>query len=237
MEEELSSRKKTARIAGFMYLIMAVTGAFSMMYVPSNLIVRGDVLVTVQNIVANKSLFRLGIVSGLVCQVAFIFVVLELYKLLQGVNKKQASLMVMLVVVAVPIACLNMLNQFGVLLLLSGADYLVVFTPDQLNALVMLFLDLSNHGVVIAELFWGLWLLPFGLLVIKSGFIPKILGVFLVIGCFCYLIEFHMNVLFPAHAKAVSVIIAIPMAISELAIVFWLLIKGVKEPKLIVVEV
>ena len=231
MKKELSSAKKTARIAGLLYFILAITGAFSMIYVPSILIVPGDATVTVKNIVTNESLFRLGIVSGLACQVLFIFLVLELYKLFKAVNKKQALLMVALVVASVPIACFNMINQFAVLLLLSDANYLSAFTPDQLNAFVMLFLDLSNKGILIAELFWGLWLFPFGWLVIKSGFIPKILGVFLIIGCFCYLLEFHMNALFPDYANTVSQIIAIPMAISELSIVLWLLIKGVKEPQ------
>ena len=217
-------------MAGFMYFMVAVTGAFSMIFVPSSLIVRGDVTVTVQNIMANKFLFRMGIVSGLACQVAFVFLVLELYKLLREVDKKKASLMVALVIASVPIACLNMLNQFAVLVILKG-DYMNAFTLDQRNAMVMLFLDFYTYGILIAEIFWGLWLLPFGLLVIKSDFIPKILGIFLIIGCCCYLLEFLMNALLPDYAKPVSQVIGIPMAISELAIVLWLLIKGVREPK------
>ena len=206
-----------------------------MIYVPSKLIVPKNSVITIENIITNESLFRMGIVSGLACQVLFIFLVLQLYKLLQAVNKKQALLMVALVVASVPIACLNMLNQFAVLILLKG-DYMNAFGPDQRNAMVMLFLDFSNYGILIAELFWGLWLLPFGLLVIKSDFIPKILGVFLIIGCCCYLLEFHMNVFLPDYAKIVSQVIGIPMAISELAILFWLLIKGVREPKLAKVQ-
>ena len=228
--------KKTARIAGLLYLILAITGAFSMIYVPGNLMVHGDTAVTIQNIMTNKLLFQMGIVSGLACQVLFIFLVLELYKLLKVVNKKQAFQMVALVVASVPIACLNMLNQFAVLLLLSG-DHVNTFDLAQRNDLVMLFLDFSNYGILIAELFWGLWLLPFGLLVIKSGFIPKILGILLVIGFGCYLIEFLTKALSPEYANSVSMIVAAPMAISELAIVFWLLIKGVKEPQLLRSEV
>ncbi len=233
----MKTNKTTARIAGWLYLMLAITGAFSMMYVPSQLIVSADTRVTIENIVANEFLFRMGIVSGLACQVLFIFLVLELYKLFKEVNKKQALLMVTLVVASVPVTCFNMINQFAVLLLLGDANYLSAFTPDQLNALVMLFLDFSNKGILIAELFWGLWLFPFGWLVIKSGFIPKILGVLLIIGCFCYLLEFHMNALFPNYANALSQIIAIPMAISELSIVLWLLIKGVKEPQPLMSEV
>lgn len=232
MEEKLSSPKNTARIAGFLYLIIAIAGAFSMMYVPT-IIVADGAGATVKNILTNEFLFRTGIVSGFVCQLTFVFLVLQLYKLLKGVDKKYALLMVALVVVAVPIACLNILNQFAVLLLLSGADYLKVFEPDQLNSLVMFFLDLYNHGIFIAEIFWGLWLFPFGLLVIKSGFIPRILGVLLILGCFGYLIDFLVHALFPAYADLVSTIAAIPLAVSELSIVFWLLIKGVRDHPII----
>ena len=235
MEEKLSSSKKTARIAGLLYLALAITGAFSMIYVPSKLIVPKNSIITIENIITNEFLFRMGIVSGLACQVLFIFLVLQLYKLLQAVNKKQALLMVALVVASVPIACLNMLNQFAVLVLLKG-DYMNAFTLDQRNAMVMLFLDFNTYGILIAEIFWGLWLLPFGLLVIKSDFIPKILGIFLIIGCCCYLLEFLMNALLPDYAKPVSQVIGIPMAISELAIVLWLLIKGVREPKVVTVS-
>jgi Domain of unknown function (DUF4386) len=230
MEEKLNSPKKTARMAGWIYLLMAITGGFSMMYVPSALFVRGDTSQTITNIMSNEVLFRLGIASALICQVAFVFLVLELHTLLKRFGKKLSVLMVALVIASVPIACLNTLNHFAVLALLNG-DYVSALTTEQVNAWAMLFLDFSGYGIVIAELFWGLWLLPFGLLVIRSVFIPKILGVFLIIGCFCYLMEFFMHTLLPDYAKNVSVIIAVPMAISELAIVFWLLIKGVREPK------
>lgn len=226
--EKSNSLKKTARIAGFLYLIVAITGGFSMMYVPG-LIVSGDAAATVKNILANESLFRLGLVSALVCQVTFVFLVLELFALLKGVNRKLALMMTALVIASVPIACLNVLNQFAVLLLLSGADYLSRFTADQVNSAVMFFLDLNVHGIFIAEIFWGLWLLPFGWLVIRSGFIPRILGVLLLLGGCGYVINFHVHALFPAFQQTVSAITALPLAISELSIVFWLLIKGVKE--------
>lgn len=139
--------------------------------------------------------------------------------------------MVSLVVAAVLIACLNMLNQFAALHLLSGAGYLTVFEPDQLNTMAMLFLDLHNHGILIAEIFWGLWLLPLGLLVIKSGFLPRILGVLLIIAYFGYLIDVLTNFLFPGYSAIISPIATTPSAIAELSVVLWLLIKGVKDQR------
>lgn len=211
-----------ARVAGFLYLIMAPLGIFGILYVPSIIIVPGDAAATANNIMASESLFRLSIVSALLTQVVFIFLVLFLYQLLKPVNKSHALLMVILVLVAVPIAMLNELNQFAALLLLSGADYLPAFEPDQLHSQVMLFVDLHEDGILIAQIFWGLWLLPLGLLVFKSGFLPRFLGVLLVIGCFGYVIDSFALILFPSFKP-----IAQFTFIGELLLPLWLLIKGV----------
>ena len=170
----MNPSKTTARTAGLLYLVLALTGGFSMLYVPS-LIVPGDVAATANNLAAHESLFRLGIVSGLICQVVFVFLALALYQLFRGVNQTHASVMVALVVAAVPVAFVNMLNQLAALRILTGADYLAVFERDQLNALMMLFLDLHSQGLLIVEIFWGLWLVPLGLLVMKSRFMPGFL--------------------------------------------------------------
>jgi len=223
----MNSLKKTARIAGFWYLLMAITGPIGLLYVPSKLIVPGDAAATANNIMASESLFRIGIVSNLLCQLAFIFLVLALYRLLKGVNQQHASLMVALVLFAVPIAFLNMLNPLAALLLLNGAGFLTVFEPNQLHALMMIFLNLQEHGNIIAQIFWGLWLFPFGWLVIKSGFFPRILGVLLIIACFGYLAHSLTFLLFPHYEAIVSSYAAIPEAIGELSMVLWLLIKGV----------
>jgi hypothetical protein len=223
----MNSLKKTARIAGFWYLLMAITGPIGLLYVPSQLIVPGDATATANNIVASESLFRIGIVSCLLCQAAFIFLVLALYRLLKGVNQQHASLMVSLVLVAVPIAFLNMLNPLAALLLLSDDGFLTVFEPNQLHALVMVFLNLQEHGNIIAQIFWGLWLFPFGWLVFKSGFFPRILGVLLIIACFGYLVHSLTFLLFPHYEAIVSSYAAVPEAIGELSMVLWLLIKGV----------
>jgi hypothetical protein len=218
------------RTAGLLYLLVAVTGGFSMLYVPS-LLVPGDAAATVNNLVANESLLRLGIVSGLVCQVVFIFLALALYALFKDVNAKHATVMVALVLAAVPVAFLNMLNQVAALHIVTGADNLRAFEPGQLNALTMLFLDLHGYGLVIVELFWGLWLLPLGLLVIKSRFAPGFLGVLLIIGFAGYVIDFLTRLLLPDYTTIVSPI-AGASKFGELAMILWLLIKGVKADEL-----
>jgi hypothetical protein len=225
--KEKMNPKKTARIAGFLYLILLPFGVFSLLYVPSTLIVPGDAATTASNIMASESLFRLGIVSALILQTVNIFVVLLLYKLLKPVNKNHAVLMVIFFLVSVPITMLNELNQFAALLLSSGADYLTVFTADQLQALVPLFLNLHEHGIFIAQIFWGLWLFPMGYLVYKSGFLPRILGVLLIIAGFGYLIDSFGKLLFPNYdATIIATIIAFTFY-GELFLALWLLIKGV----------
>lgn len=224
----MDSNKITARIAGLLYLIMGITGFFNMVYIPSKLIVYGDATTTINNIAASELLFRLGIIINLFSQICFILLVLVLYRLLKAVHKTYALLMVVLVVTAVSIICFNMLNQYAILLPLSGAEYFKVFNQDQLHALAMLFLDLYSNGIHIAELFWGLWLLPLGLLVIKSGFIPRILGVLLIIGCFGYLISSFTHILFLDNIAIIPVIMSTLSAIAELSFMSWLLIKGVK---------
>ena len=221
-----------ARVAGFLYLLMAPFGIFGIMYVPSTLIVPGDAAITANNIMASDGLFRSGIVSALIVQIVNILVVLVLYKLLKPVNKNLALLMVIFLLVGVPIAMLNQLNQFAALLLLSGADYLTAFKADQLHSQVMLFLDLHEHGINIASIFWGLWLFPMGYLVFKSGYIPRILGVLLIIASFGYLIDSVGQFLFSNYPEIISKVVMAPNIIGETAIVVWLLIKGGETPEM-----
>ena len=221
----MNSINKTARFAGFLYLIMIPLGLFGIMWV-SSLIVPGDAAITANNIMASESLFRLSIVSALILQTGHILLVLVLYKLLKAVNKNHASLMVIFMLVAVPIAMLNELNRFAAILLLNGADYLTVFTADQLQALVPLFLGLHEHGINIAGIFWGLWLFPMGYLVFKSGYIPRILGVLLIIAGFGYLLDFFTFFLLPNFYATINQITQFT-GWGELLLPLWLLIKGV----------
>ncbi len=225
----MNLKKKKARIAGLMYLLMGITGAFGIMYVPTNIMVAGDATATANNIMNSELLFRLSMVSNLISQTIFVFLVLSLNRLFKEVNPKQAKLMVTLVTVSVPIAFLNILNLVSAQILVSGVDYLTVFDKNQLNSMMMVFLNLYEHGIFIVGIFWGLWLYPLGLLVIKSKFIPKIIGIFLIIGCFAYLTDSFTSLLFPQYKAIISPILIAPLAIGEFSIIFWLLIKGVKN--------
>ncbi len=223
--------KRTARIAGLLYLLVAITGAFSIMYVPETLIVRDDAAATARNIASSELLFRAGIAGALICQVTFIFLVLMLYRLFKDVDNAYATTMVALVIAAVPIAFLNTLNHMAALILTSGADFLSAFTGDQQNALVMTFLTLHEHGLSAVEIFWGLWLFPFGVLVIKSSFLPRVLGVLLIVACFAYLADSAVSLLVPQYNDAINPFTAAAGGIGEFGILLWLLIKGVKtEP-------
>lgn len=169
----------------------------------------------------------LGIVADLISSVLFIFVVLALYRLLSGVNKTHASLMVAVVLVSSAVGFMNVLNNIAALILLRGADFLAVFERPQRDSLAMLFLRLHSQGNVINEIFWGLWLLPFGVLVMRSRFLPRILGVWLIVNCFANVAMSFSSLLLPQYQDMVSRI-AFPALFGEMAIVLWLLIKGAR---------
>jgi hypothetical protein len=230
--EEMNSPKRTARIAGFLYVLMIPLGLLGIMYVPTVLVVVGDAVTTTKNIMANIGLFRLSIVTALIVQVTHIFIVLLLYKLLKPVNKNLASLMVIFMLVGIPITMLNELNHFAVLLLLSGADYLKVFTAGQLQALVLMFHDLHEYVPnSIASIFWGLWLFPMGYLVFKSGFISKIPGVLLIIAGSGYLIDTFARILSPNYGATIIATFFMFAMFGEVVFPIWLLIKGVNVEK------
>lgn len=218
------SNKKTARIAGLLYLVVVITGIFSLAYVPSKLIVWDNPATTVSNIIAGETLFRLGIVSGLVCYTFFLFLPLALYQLLKSVHKNYARLMVILAVVSVPISFINILNKFAVLSLISDPG-----AVDQ--AQVMFYLNLYNSGILILNIFWGLWLFPFGYLVFKSGILPKILGILLMAGCVGYVLDFLGGALFSdAYGNmGISTFVSLPGSIGEIGTCLWLLIMGAKD--------
>jgi hypothetical protein len=202
-----------------------------MAYVPGKLIVHGNAAATASNIAASETLFRLGIAAQLIGMAGFIFVALALYDLLKGVNRRHASLMVTLIVVSVPIAFLNELNSIAALVLVRGADFLSIFDKPRREALAMLFLNLHFYGLVVAEIFWGLWLFPLALLVYRSRFLPRFLGVWLALAGFAWVILSLTGVLLPQYQNKVDTY-SQPAFFGELAFMFWLLIKGAKPPAL-----
>ena len=210
-----------ARVAGALYLVANIFAPFTLLYLPSRFIVRGDAAATANNVIASESLFRFGIVGNLFTFIANIFLALALYQLLKVVNKNMASLMVILFLVGVPIAMLNELSQLAILQLLGGADYLKAYPTDQLQALAYLLLRLHDQGLLIAHIFFGLWLLPMGYLVFKSGFIPRIVGVLLVITGVGYVVQSF------AAFLGYNVNIILFTGLGELVFLLWLLIKGV----------
>lgn len=221
---------KAARIAGVLYLITAVLSPFSLIYVPKTLIVPGDAAATASKILAHETVFRLGIVASLISLVIFIFLVLALHRLLRGVNKTHGELMVALVLVSVAIGFMNELNHIAALTLFRGADFLAAIETSQREALAMLFLRLYGQGTVINEIFWGLWLFPFGILVFRSRFLPRVLGIWLIVNGFAYLAMSFTGLLLPQYENVVGNI-AFPALFGELAIMLWLVIKGAKEPQ------
>jgi len=218
---------KAARVAGAIYLSMVVTGPFTLIYIPSTLIVRGNASATANNILAHETLFRFGIVADLMTSVIFICLVMALYRLFSSVNQTIASLMVALVLVSAAVGFVNGLNYIAALTLFRGADFLAVLEKPQRDALDMLFLRLDGQGNVINEIFWGLWLLPFGLLVMRSRFLPRILGVWLIINGFAYVVLSFTGLLSPQHYE-VAFRSAFPALLGEVAIMLWLVIKGAK---------
>jgi hypothetical protein len=215
-----------ARMAGLLYLIYIVIFAFAGAFGRSKIIVSGDAAATAKNIMASESQFRIGFVSNLLAAVFFLLAAWALYVVLKPVNKDLALLFLLLNLGGVVVECVNMLNLFAALLLLSGADYLNIFQVDQLQALAMFFLNLYDNGFMIAQIFYGAWLFPLGYLVFKSGFLPRILGIVLMIHCFGWLMYFFQFFLFPDFD--VITYISFPLGfIAEFGLTLWLLIKGV----------
>jgi len=228
-KEKMNSLKNTARIAGSLILIMTVFAPFSMMYVPSNLIVPGDAATTADNIMASEGLFRAGIASDSIVFLIEIVVTVLLYVLLKPVNKTLSLVAAFSRLAMTVIQGINLFNHFTALELLSGAGYLTVFEPDQLYALVLLFLNAHENVVLIWGLFFGLHLFVLGYLVYKSGYIPRFLGVLLIIASLCYLIQSFGNILLPKYEEIFAAIGF--LSILELAFPLWLLIKGVNVEK------
>jgi hypothetical protein len=216
-----------ARVGALLLLILAPLAPFGIVYVPSALVVPGDIATTVKNVLASESLFRLGIASTLLSHlISDIYWPLMLYQLLRPVNKSMAALMVIFSLVGFPISMLNELNNMAILLVLRGPSPLSGFTPDQLHALVSLFLNLHDNGLEIAGIFWGLWLFPYGYLVFKSGYLPRIVGILLMLGCFGYLIPSFAEILSPDLQAELGLLPALSST-GELLLPLWLVIKGV----------
>ena len=224
------SLNKNARVAGLLYILSSLFGLVRLIYIPNTLIVHGNASATANNIAGHELLFRLGIVSYLLCNALWIFVIWALYRLLKGVDQALAVLMMILGLMVTPISFVNTANDIAALLFARGADFLSVFDKAQREAVVMLFLNL-HHQLDLAWELLGVWFIPFGLLVYKSRFLPRILGVWLMIACFAYLAHSFTGFLFPGYEDKV-LRFAQPVLFAEVAIMLWLAIMGVSEKRL-----
>jgi hypothetical protein len=227
MEINSGSLKNTARIAGLLYLFLIITGVCGVMYIPSQIIVPGDSVSTAKNIISHELLFRTGILNNIISNTIFMFLVLVLYRMFKQVNENQAKLMFALVIVQIP--CVFIMEAFNItsLMILKG-EILKTFELSQRQDLAMLFLKINDYGTLPLEMFWGLWLLPFGLLAYKSEFIPRIFGILLVIGGIAYMIDSTIGIFIPSYSSFVKYPTLLLVAIGEISITLWLLIKGVK---------
>jgi hypothetical protein len=213
---------KPTRAAGLLYLLLGISAAFGSFYVPLTLTAPGDPTATAERVRSSEGLLRLGIAAELTAATLFIFLAVALYRLFEGVDRRQASLMVILAVVSVPISFLGVVCELGALGLLSGANYLSVFGTPQLEALAFVFLRLHTQAVIVAEIFWGLWLFPLARLALRSKVVPQVVGVLLFLAGSAYLVVTLAAVLAPAYAGFVSSVALLPEA-GELSMIVWLL--------------
>ena len=224
------SPRKAVTVLRILFPIWMVVGLFAIMYVPTTLIVPGDAAATANNLMANELLFNLGIIGSLITQLIHIVFVLVLYELFKSVSKNQAALIVVLGLVGVPIAMLNTLNQVAALLVLSGADYLAVFTADQSQSLMMFFLNLNEQGILIASIFWGLWLFPIGTLIHKSRYFPRVFGYLMIIAGFGYLLGSLARLLLP-NAETIFFQVMDVLTYGEVIAWLWVAARGAKLPE------
>jgi len=219
-------RLDPGRHAAILYLLAGAPAFFSYMYVKPSLMVYSDAAATARNILASESLFRLGIVADLISSIAFIFLVLSLYRVFRDVDRPKALTMVILVLVSIPVSLLNVANLVAALRLLKGGASLAAIGTSQLQTMAMLFLRMHDAGIFIAQIFWGLWLLPLGMLVRRSGFVPRILGTLLIFNGLAYPIVTLIWLLAPAYA-ATAIRLALIPQLGEAWFILWLLIKGI----------
>jgi hypothetical protein len=223
--------KRLARIAGVLYLLNGIFAGFAFGYVIGKVYVADAAATTAENVVANAGLVRMGVVADLVQATIWVFLALVLYALLKHVHQSAARAMVVLVAVGAAIVCLNDVFQFESVRVATSPSYADALGDEGSSAMVLLLLELHHYGFLIAQIFFGLWLVPLGYLAYKSGMFPKTLGVLLVVGGACYLVGMLAVFLVPDYGEKINVFVTVPSAIAEIAMVLYLLVMGVRTPK------
>ncbi len=227
----MTSLNKRARFAGLVYIVASAIGVLRLLYIPSKLFVHGDAAGTAANMVTHESLFRWGIVAHLVSAALFIVVTSALYRLFEDVDRRIATIMVILgSLMPVPIFFVNSATDSAALLFARGESFLSVFDKPQREALVLFFLDLHHSLDLANAIFWGLWLLPFGLLVYRSRFLPRLLGVWLMLECFAWLAFSVAGFVRPGSERRIFSV-SQPLMFAEIVTMFWLAILGAREKR------
>jgi hypothetical protein len=228
----MSSNRNPGRVAGFWYLLLCALGPIRLMYIPSKLFVEGNAAATVNNIVAHEWLFRFGMVADVMCAVILIFLTLAFYRLFKGVDTSLAALVVIFGgVMPSVLSLVTVMLDAGALKAARGADFLAVFDKPQQDAIAVLLLNLHSYQNIAAEILWGVWLLPLAMLVYRSRFLPRFLGVWLVINGLAYVALCFTGLLVPQY-QGKEFVYSQPAMLGELALMLWLLIKGAKPPAL-----
>ena len=218
------------RVAGLWYLLLILAGPLRLIYIPSKLFVDGNPAATAANIVAHEWLFRWGMVDEVVIGVILIFLVMAFYRLFEGVDRNLSALVVILGgVMPATIHFINTVSDAGALMAARGTDFFSAFGKPQRDALVMLFLELHGRLYTSAETLWGLWLLPLAILVYRSRFVPRFLGIWLAINGLAYIIISIVGLLVPQYQDRVFSI-SVPARYGELALMLWLVFRGAKPP-------
>ena len=221
----------TGRMAGVLYVIVIVTGVFSLVYVPGKIHLTGTAEAVAESITSHQALYRLSILSWLVNSVAFAVLPLALYRLFHEVHRHAAILMVTFALMSIPVALIASANELDVLSLIAGKPPLEAISVEHRNAMMMQSLNAYDNGMFVAQLFWGTWLLPLGYLVLRSELIPRVFGVLLLLGGVGYLVDEIGDLLYQGFGTTlVAQFVSLPAAAGEIGLGFWLLLRGVRQP-------
>lgn len=231
----MGATKQTARTAGVIYLLFVFVGIFSLMYVAGKVAVKGNAADTAANLLAYQALIRIDLVVGLISTLIFLLAAFTLYQLLKDTNRQHALLMLILVLIQLPTGYVSKLLQFGALELARGAGALSSIDQSIREALAMVFLQLNAKGLILSEFFWGVWLFPLAVLVYRSGFLPRFVGVWLFVNGIAYVVMCMMNLFVPQYTDAVFKI-AFPAMLGEAALMVTLLYVGFRSKPLAVAQ-